>query len=199
MATHYRHIYIFSFCSTFFVVVWVFIICVLRYFAVSLCFLKFWHSWQILAKKNTSVVFDQACVKLSWNKRNFTDEAWCMASFNLNYAILYFDLSGNTLWACIHFSNVQSTLEAYINHIWLAPYEQSHRESVFLFAQICESLNSFSKFLREVCWYASDRVFSALWMQPGLTLPQGSLSEDFLINSQMIACTHGCLFLFNPH
>ena len=108
-----------------------------------------------LANKNASVVFDQACVKLSGNKRNFTDEAWCMASFYLNYTILYFALSGNTLWTCIHFSNVQSTLEAYINLIWLPPYEQRHRESVFLFAQICESLSSFSKCLHELSTLAS--------------------------------------------
>ena len=130
----------------------VLIICVLRYFVLSLCFLKFWHSWHIQQKqkKHASVVFDQACVKLSWNKRNFTNEAWCTASFNLNYAILYFAFSGNTLWTCIHFSDVQSTLEAYINLILLPPYEQRHRESVFLYAQICESLNRFPKCFHEV-------------------------------------------------
>lgn len=51
-----------------------------------------------------------------------------MASFNLNYAILYFALSGNTLWTCIHFSNVQNSLEAYINLIWLPSYEQLQGE-----------------------------------------------------------------------
>ena len=156
MATHNRHthtyiyiyiyIYILFWLDIFFRGLHVHYLCVALFCSYSLLFKVL--SWLAnLEKKNASVVFDQACVKLSWNKRNFTDEAWCMASFNLNYATLYLDLSGNTLWACIQFSNVQSTLEAYINHIWLAPYEQSHRESVFLFAQICESLNSFSKCL----------------------------------------------------